>query len=82
MSSLEVMAKRVEPVVPLGARLGETVPRLAAAALGLDEAGVGEGREVLRHRLPRHRQLARQLRRRCRSALGEIADHLPPRRVG
>jgi hypothetical protein len=36
--SSEMLAERVGPVVPLGARLGETVPRLAPAALGLDPA--------------------------------------------
>src|SRR5581483_3679327 len=82
LPSRQVPSQGVQAVVPVRARLRQPVPRLAAATLRLDEPGVGERREVLRHRLARHRQLAGELGRGRRPALRQVADHLPPRRVG
>src|SRR5262245_46425248 len=77
-AALEVLAKRVEPAVPLLAGLGEPVPCLPAGALRLDEAGLAEGRQVLGDRLARDRQLAGELGGRRRAVVGDVAEHVPP----
>ena len=61
---------------------GQPVAGLAAGALRLDEAGAAQRREVLRHRLPAHRQLAGHLGRGRRAVVGEVAEQVAAARVG
>src|SRR3954468_13822507 len=86
----EMALQRGEPIVPLGAdllhpadrlrerRRRQRVARLAAGAGHLDEPGVLQRGEVLRDRLPRDRELARELgRRRTSVSAREQLDERP-----
>src|SRR5437588_4058789 len=83
-------AKRGQALVPVGADVGhpghrlrerlrpQRVAGLAPTPLAHDEPRVGEPRELLRHRLPRHREAGGQLGRGCAPALRDGADEVPP----
>src|SRR5206468_2652600 len=76
-------ADLLHPVERVAERLRrEAVARLAAAPARLYEPRIAERREMLRHRLPRHRELAGELGRGRRSARGERLDHEAPVRIG
>ncbi len=88
------LSQPAQALVPLGADGGhplhrvrqrrgrERVARLAALAARLDQAGAGEGVEVLGDGLARHRQLARERRRGQPGLRGQRAHDLAPRGVG
>src|SRR5439155_26450093 len=89
----EMAPHRLEALVPACAHFGhprhrlaerrrrQLVARLATLTRRGDETGLRERCELLRDRLPRHRQPGRELGRRGAPARRDLADEVPPARV-